>query len=53
MADDTEGKGTSILPMGSLYEVVLLVFSEIVVLELLRRTGKRFGEARDRHTNLE
>jgi 6-phospho-3-hexuloisomerase len=53
MADDTEGKATSILPMGSLYEVVLLVFSEIVVLELLRRTGKRFGEARDRHTNLE
>ena len=53
MADDTGGKGTSILPMGSLYEVVLFVFVEIVVLELLKRTGKNFGEARDRHTNLE
>jgi hypothetical protein len=26
---------------------------EIVVLELLRRTGKTFGAARDGHTNLE
>ena len=53
MADDTSGKATSILPMGSLYELVLFVLSEIVVLELLKRTGKTFGEARDRHTNLE
>ena len=53
MADDSEGKATSVLPMGSLYELVLFVFNEIVVLELLKRTGKTFGEARDRHTNLE
>ena len=53
MADDTEGKGSSVLPMGSLYELVLFVFNEIVVLELLKRTGKTFGQARDRHTNLE
>ncbi len=53
MADDTEGKATSVLPMGSLFELVLFVFSEIVVLELLKRTGKTFGQARDRHTNLE
>jgi 6-phospho-3-hexuloisomerase len=53
MADDTGARGTSILPMGSLYELVLFVFSEIVVLELLKRTGKSFGQARDRHTNLE
>ncbi len=53
MADDSESKATSILPMGSLFELVLFVFSEIVVLELLKRTGKTFGEARDRHTNLE
>ena len=53
MADDTSGKVTSILPMGSLYELVLFVLCEIVVLELLKRTGKTFGEARDRHTNLE
>jgi hypothetical protein len=31
---------------------VVSVF-EIIVLELLRRTGKSFGAARDRHTNLE
>jgi 6-phospho-3-hexuloisomerase len=53
MADDTGGKATSVLPMGSLYELVLFVFSEIVVLELLKRTGRTFGHARDRHTNLE
>ena len=53
MADDSEGKATSVLPMGSLYELVLFVFNEIVVLELLKRTGKTFGQARDRHTNLE
>jgi 6-phospho-3-hexuloisomerase len=53
MADDTEGRARSVLPMGSLYELVLFVFNEIVVLELLKRTGKTFGQARDRHTNLE
>jgi 6-phospho-3-hexuloisomerase len=53
MADDTERKVTSVLPMGSLYELALFVFNEIVVLELLKRTGKTFGQARDRHTNLE
>src|SRR3984893_13695924 len=53
MADDTGGKATSVLPMGSLYELVLFMFSEIVVLELLKRTGRTFGQARDRHTNLE
>jgi 6-phospho-3-hexuloisomerase len=53
MADDTEGKANSVLPMGSLYELALFVFNEIVVLELLKRTGKTFGQARDRHTNLE
>jgi 6-phospho-3-hexuloisomerase len=53
MADDHEGKATSVLPMGSLFELVLFVFGEIVVLELLKRTGKTFGQARDRHTNLE
>jgi 6-phospho-3-hexuloisomerase len=53
MADDTGGRARSVLPMGSLYELVLFVFNEIVVLELLKRTGKTFGQARDRHTNLE
>jgi 6-phospho-3-hexuloisomerase len=32
MADDTEGKARSVLPMGSLYESVLFVLNEIVVL---------------------
>jgi 6-phospho-3-hexuloisomerase len=53
MADDKEGQATSLLPMGSLFELVLFVFSEMVVLELLKRTGRTFGQARDRHTNLE
>jgi 6-phospho-3-hexuloisomerase len=53
MADDSEGKATSVLPMGSLFELVLFVFSELVVLELLKRTGRTFAQARDRHTNLE
>jgi len=53
MADDQGTKATSVLPMGSLFELLMFVFSEIAVLELLHRTGNSFGEARDRHTNLE
>lgn len=53
MATDQGSRATSILPMGSLYELAQFVFGEIVVLELLKRTGKTMGEARDRHTNLE
>jgi 6-phospho-3-hexuloisomerase len=53
MADDRGTKTSSILPMGSLYELAMFAFFEIVVLELLRRTGNSFGAARDRHTNLE
>jgi 6-phospho-3-hexuloisomerase len=53
MADDQRTKVPSVLPMGSLFELVMFVFGEISILELLRRTGKSFGEARDRHTNLE
>jgi 6-phospho-3-hexuloisomerase len=53
MADDQGTKTSSILPMGSLYELAMFAFFEIAVLELLRRTGNSFGAARDRHTNLE
>jgi 6-phospho-3-hexuloisomerase len=53
MADDQGGKAASILPMGSLFEFALFALGELVVLELLHRSGKTFGEARDRHTNLE
>ena len=38
------------LPMARIDVVVLF---EIIVLELLGRTGRSFGAARDRHTNLE
>ena len=50
---DQRAKAASILPMGSLYELAMFALFEIMVLELLTRTGKTFGEARDRHTNLE
>jgi 6-phospho-3-hexuloisomerase len=53
MADDRGEKPASILPMGSLYELAMFALFEIIVLELLERTGKSFGAARDRHTNLE
>jgi 6-phospho-3-hexuloisomerase len=53
MANDQGTKTSSILPMGSSYELAMFVIFEIVVLELLRRTGKTLGDARDRHTNLE
>jgi 6-phospho-3-hexuloisomerase len=53
MADDQGEKAVSILPMGSLFEFALFALGELVVLELLHRSGKTFGEARDRHTNLE
>ena len=39
--------------MGSLYELAMLVVFEIIVWQLLWRTGKSFGAANDRHTNLE
>ena len=51
MADDQARK--QLWLMGSLYELAMLVVFEIIVLEPLRRTGKSFGAARDRHTNLE
>lgn len=39
--------------LGALNQQEFGSFFEIVVLELLRRTGKTLGDARDRHTNLE
>jgi 6-phospho-3-hexuloisomerase len=53
MADDQATRAASVLPMGSLYELAMFGLFEIIVLELLERTGKSFGAARDRHTNLE
>jgi 6-phospho-3-hexuloisomerase len=53
MANDQGAEATSILPMGSLFELATFVFAELLVLEIVRQTGKTIGEARDRHTNLE
>jgi 6-phospho-3-hexuloisomerase len=52
MADDG-GPSTSVLPMGSLYEAVQLIFFDVVSLRLLERLGQGPEEMRARHTNLE
>ena len=51
MADDTGG--TSVLPMGSLYEAAQLVFFDIVSMILRDRSGQTMDSMRSRHTNLE
>jgi 6-phospho-3-hexuloisomerase len=51
MADDKGG--TSVLPMGSLYEAAMLIFFDIVSILLRERTGQTGGGMRSRHTNLE
>jgi 6-phospho-3-hexuloisomerase len=53
MANDVGNAATSILPMGSLFELAMFYFGELLILEILKQTGKAIGEARDRHTNLE
>jgi 6-phospho-3-hexuloisomerase len=53
MANDVGSAATSILPMGSLFELAMFYFGELLILEILKQTGKAIGEARDRHTNLE
>lgn len=52
MADDKSG-GQSILPMGSLYEIVQIVFFDIISIMLREKTGQSPEEMRSRHTNLE
>ncbi len=51
MADDKGG--ASVLPMGSLYEATLLIFFDIVSIDLRERTGQAAESMRARHTNLE
>ena len=51
MADDAGG--TSVLPMGSLYEGALYVLFEVMVLQLRTRLGVPPDAMRSRHTNLE
>ena len=52
MARDLEG-ATSILPMGSLYEAVQLVFFDLISLLLRSQPGQSAELMRGRHTNLE
>jgi 6-phospho-3-hexuloisomerase len=52
MADD-RGEAPSILPMGSVYEGVLFVLFEAMVLRLKEMLGVSAEAMRERHTNLE
>ncbi len=51
MASDAQA--TSILPMGSLYEALMFLFFEMLVLDLRDHLGVAPGEMRANHTNLE
>jgi 6-phospho-3-hexuloisomerase len=51
MADDRGS--ASVLPMGSLYEAVQLLFFDVVAIRLRERLGQDSEEMRARHTNLE
>ena len=53
MLADDRGPATSVLPMGSLFEAVELVFFDVVSIRLLERLGQPPAEMRGRHTNLE
>lgn len=52
MARD-QGGATSILPMGSLFEVLMFLFFELLVLDLRERLGLSPSAMRTNHTNLE
>jgi 6-phospho-3-hexuloisomerase len=52
MADDQGGK-TSVLPMGSLFELSQMLVFELLVLRLRDITGETAASMRKRHTNLE
>jgi 6-phospho-3-hexuloisomerase len=52
MAND-RNEATSILPMGSLYEALMFLFFELLVLDLRTRLGIAPDEMRANHTNME
>ena len=52
MADD-RSPSAGVLPMGSLYEAVQLLFFDVVSIRLRERLGQSPDEMRARHTNLE
>ena len=53
MATDQNPAANSILPMGSLYEVLMFLFFELLVLDMRDRLGLVPDAMRARHTNLE
>ena len=53
MAADQGDAATSILPMGSLYEALMFLFFELLVLDLRDRIGIAPDTMRANHTNLE
>ncbi|MEM1079437.1 MAG: SIS domain-containing protein [Pseudomonadota bacterium] len=53
MAADQGAAQTSILPMGSLYEALMFLFFELLVLDLRDRLGIAPDTMRANHTNLE
>ncbi len=52
MADDGEGS-SSVLPMGSVFELAQLVFFDLIALDLRDQTDQTADQMRRRHTNLE
>jgi 6-phospho-3-hexuloisomerase len=52
MARDLQASA-SILPMGSLYEAVQLLFFDLISIMLRSKTGQLAEQMRERHTNLE
>ncbi len=53
MAADQGAKRNSILPMGSLFEALMFLFLELLVLDLRDRLGVSPEAMRSNHTNLE
>lgn len=51
MADDREQPG--ILPMGTVFEIAVLIFFDLAAVRLRALTGQTDAEIRARHTNLE
>ncbi len=52
MADDGDG-ASSLLPMGSLFEIAQLIFFDVISLLLRDQTDQTADQMRRRHTNLE
>jgi 6-phospho-3-hexuloisomerase len=52
MANDMKAK-TSVLPMGTLFEMTQFLFFEFVVMDLKEKLGQTSNDLRKRHTNLE